>query len=294
MPQDPNDSRNRSRKNRQQIHPDPAFRALENPPRETVKTLQYPRGTPRSESDFITFTPFRQKNAPKGTQGARAGNQGAGSGGAGSGGAIRVNGDTVVLYMPSEIKTTYGAGWTERKFKPGGLGSLAGLEATGRDIGETIKEKITGALQSGSGADSLARERGIVRNPNVEFLFEAMDARKFSYSFQFAAKNVEDTNAIRELIFIFKKHMHPELIEGAANGRFIKFPHLWNVAFNTNGEYFYKTKDAALVGCVPTYGGTGAYSSFANGAPVMMGLDLEFQETTLLTSSDFTSPGDEH
>ena len=156
---------------------------------------------------------------------------------------------------------------------------------------------------------------GVIKNPNVELLFQNMKLRTFDLTFKLAPYNVKEANTIREIIQTFKKAMLPQynIQEGvnvlgykpyqddtdagnmSLQAAFIQVPKLCHVAFMKGSEqhpYLPRYKMCAITDMNVNYTPDGNYSAFVDGHPVATELKLSFMETKLIFSEDIGSgPG---
>jgi hypothetical protein len=141
------------------------------------------------------------------------------------------------------------------------------------------------ALSQGGGLVNNLRELSsrTKTNPFRETLFESVDYRSFTFRYRFFPKNASESNKIKNIIKVFKTHMHPEL---TAQRLFYIYPSEFDI------QYFYKDKEnnylhsftrCALTDMTVDYGGE-QFSTFQDGAPVEVLLSLTFTELENLTS----------
>ena len=91
-------------------------------------------------------------------------------------------------------------------------------------MGSALAESLTGA----EGAIPLAnRVFGQADNPFVEVFFNSMDVRSFTYNFNFAPRNKDETAEIQQIIQLFRFHMAPELQTG--NSRYYTLPATFDI-----------------------------------------------------------------
>jgi hypothetical protein len=174
----------------------------------------------------------------------------------------------------------------------GGLVSAAGAGT----VGEATARMLAGVAQlpaiagGTSGADVLAAVTRTRTNPFREVLFESTDYRDFTFRYRFFPKSKQETDKVKSIIEQFKVHMHPSLPE---NKLFFIYPSEFEI------EYYYKNKKNdylnAIARCVLTdmqidYGGA-QFSTFADGAPVEIGLTLKFTELEQMTQEGIRKYG---
>ena len=156
-----------------------------------------------------------------------------------------------------------------------------------RRMGSALAESLSGA----EGAIPLAnRVFGQADNPFVEVFFNTMDVRTFTYSFNFAPRNKDETAEIQQIIQLFRFHMAPELQTG--NSRYYTLPATFDIHYmykaeNGNGyenDYFNRIGTCVLQNVTTNYTPNGV-KSFGDGAPTQITMSLQFKETEVLTKS---------
>ena len=138
---------------------------------------------------------------------------------------------SVLLYMPDDIQDAYSANWEGKAFgniaagvisAGGSKGTIAALgkiggtlkDATDRLSINTVATAITEFAKSITGdtittGDVFGGTQGVVRNPNVEVLFQQMNLRTFDLSFKMSPYNKVDEIHIQQMIRAFKRCMLP-------------------------------------------------------------------------------------
>jgi len=192
-------------------------------------------------------------------------------------------------YTSKDLGTIVGAVFTASSMAGGLSGNLGTVgEATGRMLaGVAQLPAIAGGT---SGADILSAVTRTRTNPFREVLFESTDYRDFTFRYRFFPKSKNETDKVKSIIEQFKVHMHASLPE---NKLFFIYPSEFEI------EYYYKNKKNdylnAIARCVLTdmqidYGGA-QFSTFANGAPVEIGLTLKFTELEQMTQEGIKKYG---
>ena len=59
-------------------------------------------------------------------------------------------------------------------------------------------------------SDVLARQAGVIINPNKELLFNSVSLREFGFSFVFTARGQDEVDEIKKIIHAFKKYSAPK------------------------------------------------------------------------------------
>ena len=229
---------------------------------------------------------------------------------------------TIFLPIPESITDSNGVTWGED--------SLNGLAATGvgiakdlmkdngmeelQEAGDRGVEGVKDLLKDGmtaaainstfasmavnalggntSAAGILARQTGAILNPNMELLFGGVQLRQFSFSFDFAPRDENESIVIKKIIRAFKKSLNAKNSSTGENstGLFIKSPDVFQLTYKTgakNHQFLHKFKPMALLNIGVNYTGAGTYATYDNTAPVHTKIDLTFQELNPIYSEDY-------
>ena len=232
---------------------------------------------------------------------------------------------TIFLPIPEAITDSNGVTWGEDSLN--GLAATAlgvfGNAMRANTGGEAIKELTSGAKNTVGGLlsdemtasainSSLAasaintivpnaniqgtgvftRQTGAVLNPNMELLFNGVQLRSFSFSFDFAPRDENESIVIKKIIRAFKKSLNAKNSSTGenSNGLFIKSPDVFQLTYKTgakNHQFLHKFKPMALLNIGVNYTGAGTYATYDNTAPVHTKIDLTFQELNPIYSEDY-------
>lgn len=136
---------------------------------------------------------------------------------------------TILMYMPEDISTGYGADWGGKNFSNVGAAALkmGGAALAGQP--GTLVEKFVESMKTGAGAlpsaaaqglatavsamgnDSVSTDNvlqgslGVVLNPNTELMFNGFKPRTFSLKYKMSARNGKEAIQIAKIIGTFKK-----------------------------------------------------------------------------------------
>ena len=217
----------------------------------------------------------------------------------------------IALYMPPGLKVTYSANHEgEDTEVAGAIAATAGAVKGIADLGD----KISAGLKAGTGIlaqkgkDILGRLSeeaglgnpvklatkafGVAVNPHQEMFFNGVPFRTFEYSFDFWPRNQKEAEAVRNIIFLFKYHMHPEIDTSAAGARMFKVPSEFEIHYaymDQENEYVNKISRVVCTGCNVSYGNDEQFSTFepdVKGAnPVKHSMTLSFKETEIMTKN---------
>jgi hypothetical protein len=168
--------------------------------------------------------------------------------------------------------------------KIGGIpGALAGVAA---------EQAYKGALAA----------KGQTRNPHMAVMYEGPGFRKHKFEYKFVAKNLQESNTLRNIIYLFKYHMAPTALN---NGHFFGYPEKFDIDFHYDSYLFnigpsvltsfdvnYHSEGQPLYfdnndgGDVRSFfeqrDGGGGGGSESTKAPVSITLSMEFQEIFII------------
>lgn len=221
----------------------------------------------------------------------------------------------VILYMPEDIQSQYGARWGGADFSTAAVGlsrvsgtstarpdqaALSGLGMVKSKIYDTILKGINDVTGSSISLDQfMGSVSGTILNPNTEMLYEGSQLRAFSLSFKMTPKNGTEALEIKKICNTFKKAMLPSF-GGQSLGGVVKSPGLLTVPKlcqvtymrgNKIHEYLPTYKLCAIAGVDVNYTPDGAYATYRGGSPVSTRLSISFKETKLLFAQDINLDG---
>ena len=199
--------------------------------------------------------------------------------------------DVINLYVDGPPTVRYGMNYANKD-----LGTLAGLlsgsafdsqgafQGTGESLAAfgTTMAKLPGALGATDVQSLLSASSKTSLNPFKEVMFESVDFRKFAFKYKFFPKSPSETREIKDIIKLFKFHMHPELSAGKL---FFIYPAEFQITYyykNSENNFFHKFAPCVLESMEVSYGGD-QFSSFKDGSPTEINMSLTFSETEILT-----------
>jgi len=199
--------------------------------------------------------------------------------------------DVIALYVDGPPTVKYGMNYANKE-----LGTLAGIVSGGlveslgalNPLGEqgaaafAAFAKLPGAFGSVDVQSALSASSKTSLNPFKEVIFESVDFRSFAFKYKFLPKNKIESEAVRNIIKLFKFHMHPEMSEGKL---FFIYPSEFQITYyfqNQQNNYFHKMAPCALESMEVSYGGE-QFSSFDDGNPTEVNMTLTFRELEILT-----------
>ena len=206
----------------------------------------------------------------------------------------------IALYMPASISVSYNSKFGEQE-----IGALAGAAAGALDAfagrgdadGSTALKGALDELGKGTetallkvvdtaapGATALvALEKGAVRTPKMELMFEGIGRREFSYEFTFIPKSEEEAATIKEIVMQFKFHMASKYTDGTF--REMEIPSFFNIRYmykNGMNEHLNKISTCALESMDVSYGAD-RFVAYEGGVPQTTKISLKFKEMEIIT-----------
>ena len=145
----------------------------------------------------------------------------------------------------------------------------------------------------------LARGSGEILNPNMELLFGGPTLRNFRFSFKLTPRNQKEAQQVRLIIRAFKRNMAARALGGRSDGGnwYLSTPNIFKLRYRTgrkNHPFLHKFKQCFLSDMSTKYTGEGVYSTYDDGTPVSILLDLSFKEIQPIYDIDYDNrPGTE-
>ena len=160
-----------------------------------------------------------------------------------------------------------------------------------------ISGAAIGALGSNVSAKSvMARSTGQILNNNLELLFQGVNLRSFPYSVTFSPRDPKESRMVKDIIRSLKMAMSPKAGEmsGAAQGIFLKSPDVFQLRYLRDGHdhpFLNAFKLCALTGMSVNYTNAGTYTSYEDGTPVNIRMNLTFKEINPIYHEDYLQDG---
>ena len=229
----------------------------------------------------------------------------------------------IVLPIPQQLSDISAIDWTDGKLNPieayglaatstiiqkGGTGIGDAAKAAkdivtqlGASIGSAandpniqnaliaaISGQAVGALGGNvSGSSIVARATGQVFNPNLELLFNGVNLRVFPFTFEFFPRNREEGEEVRQILRLLKYSMVPSRGD---QGIFIKAPYVFQLEYMKGRHphpFLNRFQPMALTNMSVNYTGSNNYSTFYDGTPTHIRLELLFKELNPVYKDDY-------
>ena len=208
----------------------------------------------------------------------------------------------IALYMPMDMTISYGVNWMDENMA--GASAIFGLGENVikaiTDSGDkgrideltqafgTSKSFVAGAvLENTPLGQAVSKTSGIASNPKKEQIFKSVSHREFSFTYQFFSRSFEESKAVKEIIKLFKLHMHPEYKQNTGNFLYV-YPSEFDIFYYNNGVEnmnVHRHTSCVLTNMSVRYTPLGQYVAFDDGMPTQVDITLQFRELALLDKS---------
>lgn len=228
----------------------------------------------------------------------------------------------IILPMPQDIGTELRGNWEAKSFSRVGKTAIAGLAGNLDEAGRAFTDvkgnidAILGALKTaglnkipGVGGnvtmnDFTGSTQGIILNPNAETLYGSPDLREIGMTFKLVPRNETESKRLYEIYQTFRSAASPtygadgDYVPGGKDDKkisgenFIRVPHLCQFTFMKGDKahpYIIQYKPCAITRVQVNYTPDGTYATYDDGAPVALELQLGFQETKLIYSTEISN-----
>ena len=231
----------------------------------------------------------------------------------------------ISLPMPRNITDTTGVQYGEGSLNPieaAGLavgsellqGNIDNLKSAfssviskgGRELQDSQNQRAIAAALSGTAIGALggnvnanqviSRASGQILNPNLELLFQGVGLRVFPLQFQFFPRNSQEGTMVMNILRTFKTEMAPSRTskEGNSSGVFIRTPSIFQLTYMKGSKphpFLNRFLPTVLSDMKINYTASGAHSTFYDGTPTHIRLDLQFKELNPLFKEDYDGVG---
>ena len=282
--------------------PNPVAPAATPVPRNKKKNLQpltYPVDLGSSDQDVLKFTILERaaREITGGTQGKRN---------------SQSSGQDIFLPIPGGLSDSISVSYKESTLN---ALQLAGaemisnfVEGKGKDSGlaraiqnmnnAANKKNIKSLIGSATAATALglpggvnallARQQGIILNPNMELLFDSPQLRTFGFTFKFSPREPSESKTVLQIIRTFKQAMVPKKDDKSF---FLGSPNSFRVEYihrgSPNHPGLNKYKECALTQCQVNYTPEGTYNTYRDGIMHSYQMTLQFRELDPIFDKDY-------
>ena len=216
---------------------------------------------------------------------------------------------TIALHFPPSIQQEYNLQYNDKQIsRQAAFGSqiVQAFMAQGlsRDAAKSAVDPLFEGIKSVSnrlllsaldtvapGSEALiALNRGKVMAPKMEVMFEGIGKRSFSYTFVFTPDSKDEAQAVKNIIFTFRKHAASNFADGTNFGFELEIPDMFEIQYYTDkitpNGYLHKIGNCALQSVGVTYGGEKMtfHETDSDGAPpTKTTMTLNFKELRTIT-----------
>ena len=140
---------------------------------------------------------------------------------------------------------------------------------------------------------AIGRASGMILNSNLELLFDSVNLRTFPFSINFSPRTPKESQMVKHIIRAFKSSMAAKkgIDEvGGQGGIFLRAPDVFKLRYLHNGEqhlFLNSFKDCALTGMTVNYTNAGTYTTYEDGTPVSIKMNLTFKELNPIYHEDY-------
>jgi len=215
-------------------------------------------------------------------------------------------GTCIRLYIPETLAWSFSQGWKNASLADlpavamvQGAGSAgnsiidAAKAGAGKTLSSLVGEKgekaisgilpfVEGALAGVTGDRDLATSAfGVTVNPQIDVIYTAPELRMFSFEFFFAPRTAEEAEAVQKIIYLFKFHQAPEILDDKTGfGRYFVPPSEFDLEFSVDS--LGKISTCVLEDLTVDYAPNGT-AFYADNAPVFTRMTLRFRELEFIT-----------
>ena len=169
---------------------------------------------------------------------------------------------------------------------------LKGLGVGENEI-QALRDGLSGVAINQLGANVnpqsiITRASGQILQSNLELLFNNVTLRSFSFAFDFAPRNRDESSEVAKIIRAIKQGMSPR--KGLSPAIFIKSPKLFKLRYMSGTDehpFLHKMKTGVITDMSVNYTGSNTYATYDDGTPVHMTMQFTFKEINPIYADDY-------
>lgn len=199
----------------------------------------------------------------------------------------------IALHVPNQLQIRYGVQWSDEDtaaLAMAGAGAeelMKAFKSLGKDsdvkgVGAAVITNL--ALSKGPNAAANSAALGLAANPKKEQVFKGVDFRTFTFEYQFFPRDIKEAETVMNIIREFKYHMHPEFKD--SNNFVYIYPSEFDIFYYQNGKEnmnLHRHTSCVLTEMSINYTPNGTFTTFSNGMPTQINVQMSFRELALLT-----------
>jgi hypothetical protein len=199
----------------------------------------------------------------------------------------------IALHIPNQLNIRYGMQWSEEdtlamSMATSGIEEILKATSSGgkiKDLADPAQAMVTNLMLSkGPNAGANSAATGLAANPKKEQVFKGVDFRTFQFEYQFFPRDSDEAKNIQRIIKEFKYHMHPEFKD--ANNFVYIYPSEFDIFYYQGGAEnlnLHRHTSCVLTELSVNYTPNGNFSTFDDGMPTQINIQMSFRELALLT-----------
>lgn len=202
----------------------------------------------------------------------------------------------IALYVPNRLEANYSVNYTEEE-----TATFQAIAKGASEIGNVLKNRDMASVKQSGGVagdvlsafalgktdKAIGIGAGKAVNPKKEQAFTGVNFRTFTFNYTFAPRSEAEAEIVKNIIYEFKYHMHPEFLNPSAFT--YVYPSEFDIVYyngpNEN-KNLHKHTSCVLESMSVDYTPNTLFSTFDNGMPTQINLTLTFKE--LLAASKET------
>ncbi|MCG7944866.1 MAG: baseplate tail-tube junction protein [Candidatus Thiodiazotropha taylori] len=212
---------------------------------------------------------------------------------------------SINMFLPSGLATNSSVDYSNTELQATGYEAikLADASTTRSDavLGgpESLKQLFPAMIQDVARLDdrlraAAAMSTGVVANNYSYQVFGGVQHRSFDYSFKLIPRSTADSATIKQICDLFLFYMLPAKSTNRGDFHLYEIPCQWNISYMRKGnkmEYFQQPYSCFLQSVNVSYGNDTGNSTFNDGAPMDVQLDLSFVEIEPMYRRSSTTGG---
>jgi len=175
--------------------------------------------------------------------------------------------------------------------------AAGGIETIVDLLTKSLASQAVGVFGGNVTVDQLlARNDGVIFNPNMELLFNGPSLRNFAFSFKMTPRSRTEGEKVKQIIRTFKFHMAPQVTAEGDGNLFLKTPNIFELSFMQGGsphKFLNKFKQCFLSNVSVNYTGEGTHATYGDGTPISLVMTLQFQEIEPIYDIDYIGDNDD-
>lgn len=201
----------------------------------------------------------------------------------------------IALHIPNQLSIRYSMAWadeetflyqaalTENREVAAAMGKQS---PTNKEESSNIKALVASLALSNANpmAGAISAASGLARNPKKEQVFKNVNHREFTFDYTFSPRNSDEAKKVMNIINTFKLHMHPEYKD---NNNFIFiYPSEFDIFYYQGTKEnlnIHRHTSCVLKDMNVNYTPNGAFTTFDDGMPTQINIQLSFLELAILT-----------